>query len=62
MRSANLEAIAHLQRGIEASGHLPDGARKDRVELDLATRSGALPDRYPGAGLEQGDGNLHPRA
>src|ERR1700694_3863588 len=33
MRSANLEAIAHLQRGIEASGHLPDGGRKDRLEL-----------------------------
>src|ERR1700738_3238482 len=35
MRSANLEAIAHLQRGIEASGHLPDGGRKDRLELDF---------------------------
>ena len=35
MRSANLEAIAHLQRGIEASGHLPEGARKDRLELDF---------------------------
>jgi predicted ATPase/class 3 adenylate cyclase len=35
MRSANLEAIAHSQRGIEASGHLADGARKDRVELDF---------------------------
>lgn len=35
MRSANLEAIAHLQRGIEAAGHLPAGARKDRLELDF---------------------------
>jgi predicted ATPase len=35
MRSANLEAIAHLQRGVEASGHLPDSARKDRLELDF---------------------------
>ena len=35
MRSANLEAIAHLQRGIEASRHRPDGAQKDRLELDL---------------------------
>src|ERR1700756_754231 len=34
-RSANLEAIAHLQRGILASVHLPDGARKDRLELDV---------------------------
>ncbi|MGZ5202520.1 MAG: adenylate/guanylate cyclase domain-containing protein, partial [Telluria sp.] len=35
MRSANLEAIAHLRRGIEATGHLPDGARRDRLELDF---------------------------
>jgi predicted ATPase/class 3 adenylate cyclase len=35
MRSANLEAIAHSQRGIEASGHLADGARTDRLELDF---------------------------
>jgi predicted ATPase len=35
MRSANLEAIAHSQRGIEAASHLPDGARKDRLELDF---------------------------
>jgi predicted ATPase/class 3 adenylate cyclase len=35
LRSANLEAIAHLERGINASGHLPDGGRKDRLELDF---------------------------
>jgi predicted ATPase/class 3 adenylate cyclase len=35
LRSANLEAIAQLERGIEASGHLPDGGRKDRLELDF---------------------------
>jgi predicted ATPase/class 3 adenylate cyclase len=35
MRSANLEAIAHLQRGIEALGHLADGVGKDRLELDI---------------------------
>jgi predicted ATPase/class 3 adenylate cyclase len=35
MRSANLEAIAHAQRGIEALRHLPDGAGKDRLELDF---------------------------
>ena len=34
-RSANLEAIAHLRRGIEAARHLPDGALKDQRELDL---------------------------
>ncbi|XUJ33505.1 hypothetical protein ACQ5SK_38020 [Bradyrhizobium japonicum] len=35
MRSANLEAIAHLRKGIEVLAHLPDGARKDRRELDF---------------------------
>src|SRR6516165_6447945 len=30
MRSANLEAIAHLQRGAEAVGHLPEGSQRDR--------------------------------
>jgi predicted ATPase/class 3 adenylate cyclase len=35
MRSANLEAIAHAQRGIEALRHLPNGAGKDRLELDF---------------------------
>jgi tetratricopeptide (TPR) repeat protein len=35
LRSANLEAIAHLQRGIEMTGHLPAGESKDRSELDL---------------------------
>jgi class 3 adenylate cyclase/tetratricopeptide (TPR) repeat protein len=35
LRSANLEAIAHLQRGIELAGRLPTGQAKDRSELDL---------------------------
>ena len=34
-RFANLEAIAHLQRGIEIAGHLPDSLERDRLELDL---------------------------
>ncbi|HKM70532.1 MAG TPA: adenylate/guanylate cyclase domain-containing protein [Stellaceae bacterium] len=34
-RSANLEAIGHLRRGIEAVGRLPAGAPRDRLELDL---------------------------
>jgi class 3 adenylate cyclase/predicted ATPase len=34
-RYANIEAIAHLRRGIEAVGGLPDGSTKDRLELDL---------------------------
>lgn len=35
LRSANLEAMAHLQRGIEVTGQLPAGEEKDRSELDL---------------------------
>jgi class 3 adenylate cyclase/tetratricopeptide (TPR) repeat protein len=35
MRSANLEAIAHLRRGIEVAGRLPSREGKDRSELDL---------------------------
>ena len=34
-RFANLEAIAHLRRGSEAVSGFPDGAIKDRLELDL---------------------------
>src|SRR6202048_3196729 len=35
VRSAHLEAIAHLERGIETLSHLPEGGRKDRLELDV---------------------------
>src|SRR5262245_10011914 len=34
-RSANLEAMAHLERGIELARHLPAGEARDRLELDL---------------------------
>jgi hypothetical protein len=34
-RFANIEAIAHLRRGIEAVGSFPDAATKDRLELDF---------------------------
>jgi class 3 adenylate cyclase/tetratricopeptide (TPR) repeat protein len=34
-RSANLEAIAHLRRGIELTSRLPAGADRDRSELDF---------------------------
>jgi len=34
-RFANLEAIAHLQQGVETVGRLPDGPERDRLELDL---------------------------
>ena len=40
MRSANLEAIVHLQRGIEASGHLSDDARKTGWNLTSNSLSG----------------------
>ena len=34
-RYANVEAIAHLRRGIETVDRLPGGPMKDRVDLDL---------------------------
>lgn len=34
-RSANIEAIAHLQRGIEAVNRLPDESGREALELDL---------------------------
>src|SRR5262249_35180012 len=34
-RSANLEAIAHVRRGIAVASRLPPGATTDRIELDL---------------------------
>jgi class 3 adenylate cyclase/tetratricopeptide (TPR) repeat protein len=39
-RSANLEAIAHLERGIEAAARLENSARKDRLELDFQVTLG----------------------
>ena len=62
MRSANLEAIAHLQRGIEASGRLADGAEKDRLELDLQLALGPCLIATHGPALEQGGGDLRPRS
>ena len=35
LRSANLEAISHLERGIELTGRLPAGEATDKIELDL---------------------------
>jgi class 3 adenylate cyclase len=35
LRWANLEAISHLERGIELTGRLPAGERTDKIELDL---------------------------
>jgi class 3 adenylate cyclase/tetratricopeptide (TPR) repeat protein len=35
LRSANLEAMAHLRRGIELTAQLPVGKGQDRSELDL---------------------------
>src|SRR5262249_60273891 len=41
-RFANLEAIAHLQRGIEIAARLPESLGRDRLELDLQFALGAL--------------------
>ena len=62
LRSANLEAMAHLQRGIEVIGRLPAGEDKDRAELDLQSGLGAVPHRHARAGCEQGGGDLRPRS
>ena len=35
-RSANIEAIAHLQKGLKALAAMPEGAQRDRIELDFA--------------------------
>jgi predicted ATPase/class 3 adenylate cyclase len=35
LRSANVEAIAHLRRGIEVAARLPEGEGKKKSELDL---------------------------
>jgi predicted ATPase len=35
LRSANMEAIAHLRRGIEATGRLPASNDRDKLELDF---------------------------
>jgi class 3 adenylate cyclase/tetratricopeptide (TPR) repeat protein len=35
LHSANLEAIAHVRRGIEVTSRLPAGEDRDRAELDL---------------------------
>lgn len=39
-RSANLEAIAHLERAVKLCESLPSGAPRDRSELDLRTMLG----------------------
>jgi class 3 adenylate cyclase/tetratricopeptide (TPR) repeat protein len=35
LRSANVEAVAHLRQGIEVGGRMPAGDVKDRCELDF---------------------------
>jgi class 3 adenylate cyclase/predicted ATPase len=36
-RSANIEAVAHLRRGLDLLPHLPAGVERDSLELDLQT-------------------------
>lgn len=33
--SSNARAIAHLERGLEALGHMPEGEERDRLAIDL---------------------------
>ena len=42
LRSANVEAIAHLRRGIEVTSSLPAGEGNDRRELDFQLILGRL--------------------
>src|SRR5262249_22530011 len=39
-RFANLEAIAHLQQGLEAACQLPESSARDRLELDVQVALG----------------------
>jgi predicted ATPase/class 3 adenylate cyclase len=56
LRSSNLEAIAHLERGIEATSRLPPGEGRDRSELDLQLVLGPclIATRGPAAGKAVG--------
>ncbi|HSA81075.1 MAG TPA: hypothetical protein VLE23_09640 [Geminicoccaceae bacterium] len=40
-RSANLEAVAHLRKGVEVLESLPDSSARDRQELDLQIALGS---------------------
>ena len=57
-RYANLEAIAHLRRGIEAVERLPGGRMRDRVRPRPPARIGTLRYRNSGTGFEHGRGDL----
>jgi predicted ATPase len=61
-RYANLEAIAHLRRGIEALSGFADGASKDRLELDLQFALGPCFARRRGSALRRHCGNRHARS
>ncbi len=52
-------ARAARHRGLGPSGRRPG---KGQAGARFPIRAGSLPDRHPGAGLEQGDGDLHSRA
>lgn len=57
-RSANLEAIAHLRRGIEVVSHFPDDSDRDRIELDLQVALGPCLITTAGPSFEPGCGEL----
>ncbi len=61
MRSANLEAIAHAQRGIETLAYLPDGSERDRRELDFQFALGPCLIATSRSRLEHCDRDVRPR-
>ena len=60
-RFANIEAIAHLRRGIEAVSGFPDRCDQGPARARPSVRVGTLPTRHPGPALERNCGNPHAR-
>ena len=54
-RSANLEATAHLSKGLEVLGALPDGPERARRELDLLTTMGPALHAIKGTGAPEAE-------
>jgi class 3 adenylate cyclase/tetratricopeptide (TPR) repeat protein len=59
-RVALVEAIAHLNKGLELVAALPPSAERDGSELDLRTRLGTACSALTGAGAQELWDSLHP--
>ena len=59
-RSANLEAIAHLTRGVELARKLPDPMQSARQELKLSGRSWRTARRREGSRDSRGGSHVQP--